>query len=139
AACWPARSRIWKRTWPTPPTARRATARRSDSHSCAACRRHSGISAFPIVLIQHSPGPILRDALAFARAPQDEGGEKPLPAAAGAAMLGPPPESPGGLAFMKRKIAAIFAADVFGYSRMIAEDEEDTLQCLASYREVMDD
>ncbi len=40
---------------------------------------------------------------------------------------------------MKRKIAAIFAADVVGYSRMIAEDEEDTLQCLASYREVMDD
>ena len=31
---------------------------------------------------------------------------------------------------MKRKIAAIFAADVVGYSRMIAEDEEDTLQCL---------
>lgn len=40
---------------------------------------------------------------------------------------------------MKRKIAAIFAADVVGYSRMIAEDEEDTLQCLASYRQVMDD
>jgi adenylate cyclase len=40
---------------------------------------------------------------------------------------------------MKRKIAAIFAADVVGYSRMMAEDEEDTLQCLASYRKVMDD
>lgn len=43
------------------------------------------------------------------------------------------------LGSMKRKIAAIFAADVVGYSRMIAEDEEDTLQCLADYREVMDD
>lgn len=40
---------------------------------------------------------------------------------------------------MKRKIAAILAADVAGYSKMIAEDEEDTLRRLASYRAVMDD
>src|SRR6202034_591267 len=40
---------------------------------------------------------------------------------------------------MKRKIAAIFAADVAGYSRLIAEDEEETLRRLASYRSVMDD
>ena len=40
---------------------------------------------------------------------------------------------------MKRKIAAILAADVVGYSRLIAEDEEETLRRLASYREVIDD
>jgi class 3 adenylate cyclase len=40
---------------------------------------------------------------------------------------------------MKRKIAAIFAADVAGYSRLVAEDEEETLRRLASYRSVMDD
>src|SRR3974390_1141004 len=40
---------------------------------------------------------------------------------------------------MKRKIAAIFAADVAGYSRLSAEDEEETLRRLASYRAVMDD
>jgi class 3 adenylate cyclase len=40
---------------------------------------------------------------------------------------------------MKRKIAAILAADVAGYSRLVAEDEEDTLRRLASYREVFDD
>jgi class 3 adenylate cyclase len=40
---------------------------------------------------------------------------------------------------MKRKIAAIFAADVAGYSRLVAEDEEETLRRLASYRAVMDD
>jgi class 3 adenylate cyclase len=40
---------------------------------------------------------------------------------------------------MKRKIAAIFAADVAGYSKLVAEDEEETLRRLASYREVMDD
>jgi len=40
---------------------------------------------------------------------------------------------------MKRKIAAIFAADIAGYSRLIAEDEEETLRRLASYRAVMDD
>jgi len=40
---------------------------------------------------------------------------------------------------MKRKIAAIFAADVAGYSRLVADDEEETLRRLASYRGVMDD
>src|SRR5205085_584726 len=37
------------------------------------------------------------------------------------------------------KIAAIFAADIAGYSRLIAEDEEETLRRLASYRQVTDD
>ena len=35
---------------------------------------------------------------------------------------------------MKRKIAAIFAADIAGYSRLVAEDEEETLRRLAAYR-----
>jgi class 3 adenylate cyclase len=44
-----------------------------------------------------------------------------------------------GLGLMKRKIAAIFAADIAGYSRLVAEDEEETLRRLASYRQVTDD
>src|SRR6266481_3626792 len=44
-----------------------------------------------------------------------------------------------GPTFMKRKIAAIFAADIAGYSRLVAEDEEETLRRLASYRQVTDD
>lgn len=40
---------------------------------------------------------------------------------------------------MKRKIAAILAADVAGYSRLVAEDEEDTLARLAAYRDVFSD
>jgi len=40
---------------------------------------------------------------------------------------------------MKRKIAAILAADIAGYSRLVAEDEEETLRRLASYRAVIDD
>src|SRR4029079_18747679 len=44
-----------------------------------------------------------------------------------------------GAGFMKRKIAAIFAADIAGYSRLVAEDEEETLRRLASYRLVTDD
>src|SRR5438034_265017 len=40
---------------------------------------------------------------------------------------------------MKRKIAAIFAADMAGYHRLLAEDEEETLRRLASYRQVTDD
>src|SRR6266704_2047148 len=49
-------------------------------------------------------------------------------------------QDPGsGLLSMKRKIAAIFAADIAGYSRLVAEDEEETLRRLASYRQVTDD
>src|ERR1700759_3135996 len=40
---------------------------------------------------------------------------------------------------MKRKIAAILAADIAGYSRLVSEDEEETLRRLASYRQVTDD
>src|SRR3978361_1802 len=40
---------------------------------------------------------------------------------------------------MKRKIAAIFAADIAGYRRRVAEEEEETLRRLASYRAVTDD
>jgi class 3 adenylate cyclase len=44
-----------------------------------------------------------------------------------------------GRGLMKRKIAAIFAADIAGYSRLVAEDEEETLRRLAAYRAVTDD
>src|SRR3981081_1832910 len=40
---------------------------------------------------------------------------------------------------MQRTIAAIFAADIAGYSRLVAEDEEETLRRLVSYRAVTDD
>src|SRR5712671_7663194 len=41
--------------------------------------------------------------------------------------------------FMKRKIAAIMAADIAGYSKLVAEDEEETLRRLESYRAVFAD
>ncbi len=37
----------------------------------------------------------------------------------------------------KRKISAIFSADVAGYSRLMGEDEEETVRTLKAYREVM--
>ncbi len=40
---------------------------------------------------------------------------------------------------MKRKIAAIMAADVAGYSKLVAEDEEETVRRLATYRAVIND
>jgi class 3 adenylate cyclase len=40
---------------------------------------------------------------------------------------------------VKRKIAAILAADIAGYSKLVAEDEEETLHRLAMYRAVFDD
>jgi class 3 adenylate cyclase len=40
---------------------------------------------------------------------------------------------------MKRKIAAILAADIAGYSKLVAEDEEETLRRLESYRAVFQD
>jgi adenylate cyclase len=42
-------------------------------------------------------------------------------------------------AVVKRKIAAILAADVVGYSRLMSEDEEETMRRLVSYRGVFDD
>src|SRR5215203_3300433 len=39
---------------------------------------------------------------------------------------------------IERKLAAIFAADVAGYSRLMAQDEVGTLRTLAAHREIMD-
>ncbi|MEX0348029.1 MAG: adenylate/guanylate cyclase domain-containing protein [Paracoccaceae bacterium] len=39
---------------------------------------------------------------------------------------------------LHRKLAALFAADVAGYSRLMASDEELTTTMLAQYREIMD-
>src|SRR5262249_20787186 len=49
-----------------------------------------------------------------------------------------------GAAFMeassvRRRLAAILAADVAGYSRMVAEDEEGTLRTLGAYRGIIAD
>jgi len=38
---------------------------------------------------------------------------------------------------MERKLAAIFSADVKGYSRLMGEDEEGTIRTLTAYRAVM--
>ena len=38
---------------------------------------------------------------------------------------------------VKRKLTAILSADVKGYSRLMGEDENSTLQTLKEYREVM--
>jgi len=40
---------------------------------------------------------------------------------------------------VKRRLAAILAADVVGYSRMMAEDEEGTLRTLGAYRTTISD
>jgi adenylate cyclase len=40
---------------------------------------------------------------------------------------------------VQRRLAAILAADVAGYSRMVAEDEEATLRTLAAYRATIGD
>jgi class 3 adenylate cyclase len=42
-------------------------------------------------------------------------------------------------ASVKRKIAAILAADIAGCSRLVAEDEEETLRRLETYRAVFSD
>jgi TolB-like protein/class 3 adenylate cyclase/Flp pilus assembly protein TadD len=38
---------------------------------------------------------------------------------------------------VKRKLTAIFSADVEGYSRLMGEDEESTVRTLTAYREIM--
>jgi adenylate cyclase len=39
---------------------------------------------------------------------------------------------------VERKLAAILCADVFGYSRLMGENEEATLRTLTSYRKLID-
>jgi adenylate cyclase len=39
---------------------------------------------------------------------------------------------------MERKLAAILCADVYGYSRLMGEDEEATLHTLTSHRKLID-
>src|SRR5215469_7414421 len=39
---------------------------------------------------------------------------------------------------MERKLTAILCADVHGYSRLMADDEEATLRTLSAYRKIID-
>src|SRR5215469_15403540 len=39
---------------------------------------------------------------------------------------------------MERKLTAILCADVYGYSRLMEEDEEATLRTLSAYRTIID-
>jgi adenylate cyclase len=39
----------------------------------------------------------------------------------------------------KRKLAAILSADVEGYSRLMDDDEEDTVRTLTAYRNAIND
>jgi adenylate cyclase len=39
---------------------------------------------------------------------------------------------------LERKLAAILCADVYGYSRLMGEDEEATLRTLSSHRKIID-
>src|SRR5499425_2655268 len=39
---------------------------------------------------------------------------------------------------MQRKLAAILCADVYGYSRLMGENEEATLRTLSAYRKIID-
>src|SRR6516164_6060836 len=39
---------------------------------------------------------------------------------------------------MERKLTAILCADVYGYSRLMGEDEEATLRTLSTYRKMID-
>ena len=39
---------------------------------------------------------------------------------------------------MERRLTAILCADVFGYSRLMGENEEATLRTLSSYRKTID-
>src|SRR5262252_347604 len=39
---------------------------------------------------------------------------------------------------MERKLTAILCADVYGYSRLMRDDEEATLRTLSAYRKIID-
>jgi len=68
-------------------------------------------------------------------------GERPLAMVAMPCRCRKPlvPQAAKAAGLVKRKIAAILAADVAGYSRLVAEDEEGTLRRLGTCRAVFDD
>jgi adenylate cyclase len=39
---------------------------------------------------------------------------------------------------LERKLTAILCADVYGYSRLMGQDEEETLRTLSAYRRIID-
>jgi adenylate cyclase len=39
---------------------------------------------------------------------------------------------------LERKLTAILCADVYGYSRLMGQDEEATLRTLSAYRKIID-
>ncbi len=49
----------------------------------------------------------------------------------------PPKKESMNQAHLKRKLTAIFSADVEGYSRLMGEDEEATVSTLTAYMRVM--
>src|SRR5215204_2120073 len=62
----------------------------------------------------------------------------PLPFPDHLEELTPPRAMPESDQPIERKLAAIFAADVAGYSRLMGQDEVGTLRRLAAHREIMD-
>ncbi len=50
----------------------------------------------------------------------------------------PPKKESMNQAHLKRKLTAIFSADVEGYSRLMGADEEATVRTLTSYREILE-
>ncbi|MGE0684178.1 MAG: adenylate/guanylate cyclase domain-containing protein, partial [Candidatus Binatia bacterium] len=52
-------------------------------------------------------------------------------------MSGSPPRHELSPDRLQRRLAAIFSADVQGYSRLMGDDEEQTVQTLTAYREVL--
>jgi adenylate cyclase len=45
---------------------------------------------------------------------------------------------PLGGEIVERKLTAILCADVYGYSRLMGEDEEATLRSLSAHRQIID-
>src|SRR5215204_7377670 len=62
----------------------------------------------------------------------------PLPFPDHLEELTPPRAMPEPAQPIERKLAAIFAADVAGYSRLMGQDEIGTLRRLAAHKEIMD-
>jgi len=58
---------------------------------------------------------------------------------AGAAQTAGPANMAGGKDRIQRKLTAILAADVAGYSRLMSRDERGTMKTLSAYRQLMDD
>src|SRR6266481_10046021 len=114
----------------TPPICRGSTVIRVNFITTSArCSRHRSITRHDI---RHRAGIGEAEAIALPR--PTKRAPRSFPALSAAVLLRSPPQGEAMKQPVERRLAAILAADVAGYSRLMGADEEGTLERLKAHR-----